>query len=113
MKFFENESQRAHCRDLRATTIRNPRIMKTSTRNPKLNSSPQCPCGAVRQRSLSSKLATVFAALVFMIFGTTQTRAQGIPPGCSGSAIGISLFTSAPDVHIGDTLLYSVSVFNG
>ncbi len=52
-------------------------------------------------------------ALALLIFGPTRTNAQGIPPGCSGSAIGISLFTSAPDVHIGDTLTYSVSVFNG
>ena len=52
-------------------------------------------------------------ALLLSLFGTSQTRAQGVPPGCSGSAIGISLFTSAPDVHIGDTITYSVSVFNG
>jgi uncharacterized repeat protein (TIGR01451 family) len=55
----------------------------------------------------------IFAALLAFSLGTTPARAQGVPPGCSGSAIGISLFTSAADVHIGDTLLYSVSVFNG
>ena len=27
--------------------------------------------------------------------------------------MGVSLFTSAPDVHIGDTMSYSISVFNG
>jgi uncharacterized repeat protein (TIGR01451 family) len=27
--------------------------------------------------------------------------------------LGITLFTSAPDVHIGDTILYSINVFNG
>ena len=54
-------------------------------------------------------LLTVLA----LLFGTAQMRAQGVPPGCSGSAIGISLFTSAPDVHVGDTLFYSASVFNG
>lgn len=42
-----------------------------------------------------------------------SARAQGIPPGCTGSAIGISLFSSSADVHIGDTIFYSVSVFNG
>ena len=55
----------------------------------------------------------ILLTLLLALFGTTQTRAQGVPPGCSGSAIGISLFTSAPDVHIGDTITYSISVFNG
>ena len=55
----------------------------------------------------------LLAGLLFLLFSAPSARAQGIPPGCTGSAIGISLFTSAPDVHIGDTLFYSVSVFNG
>ena len=55
----------------------------------------------------------ILAGLLSFSLGTPSARAQGVPPGCSGSAIGISLFTSAADVHIGDTLLYSVSVFNG
>ena len=55
----------------------------------------------------------IFAMLLSFTLGTTAVHAQGIPAGCSGSAIGISLFTSAADVHVGDTLLYSVSVFNG
>ena len=58
-------------------------------------------------------MASFFVVLASLIFGVSRTQAQGIPPGCSGSAIGISLFTSAPDVHIGDTILYSASVFNG
>ena len=87
--------------------------MKTSTQQLEPNSFPQRSCAAARQRSGGSGLAVFFVAFVFLLFGTTQTRAQGIPPGCSGSAIGISLFTSAPDVHVGDTLFYSVSVFNG
>jgi len=62
---------------------------------------------------MSLKIATLLVAFVFLLFGTTQTRAQGVPPGCVGSAIGISLFTSAPDDHIGDTIFYSASVFNG
>ncbi len=53
------------------------------------------------------------AGLLCLLSSAPLTHAQGIPPGCSGSAIGISLFTSAPDVHIGDTVFYSASVFNG
>ena len=55
----------------------------------------------------------LLAGLLFLLFSAPSARAQGIPPGCTGSAIGISLFTSAADVHIGDTLFYSASVFNG
>jgi uncharacterized repeat protein (TIGR01451 family) len=35
------------------------------------------------------------------------------PPNCTGSGLGINLFTSSPDVHIGDTLTYDITVFNG
>ena len=87
--------------------------MKTTTRNqPPLSPSPS----ASAHRPPRGKFlpaAALLGALAVLFFGTTQARAQGIPPGCSGSAIGISLFTSAPDVHVGDTLTYSVSVFNG
>ena len=31
---------------------------------------------------------------------------------CTGSGLGISLFTSIQDVHVADTLFYSVNVFN-
>ena len=40
-------------------------------------------------------------------------QADQNPPGCTGSGLGIFLFTDSPDVHIGDTLTYSVTVFNG
>lgn len=87
------------------------------------------PQGILRPSDVSSKSVTassalcnpgwpflwmaIFAGLLSLSIGAPSARAQGIPPGCSGSAIGISLFTSAADVHVGDTLLYSVSVFNG
>jgi uncharacterized repeat protein (TIGR01451 family) len=51
--------------------------------------------------------------LLLFLFSAPVVRAQGVPPGCVGSAIGVSLFTAAPDIHIGDTILYSASVFNG
>ena len=40
-------------------------------------------------------------------------RAHQSPVGCTGSGLGILLFTDSPDVHIGDTLNYSITVFNG
>jgi uncharacterized membrane protein len=45
--------------------------------------------------------------------GAPSARAHSSPVGCTGSGLGILLFTDAPDVHIGDTLNYSITVFNG
>ncbi len=56
---------------------------------------------------------TCLSALIILLFGTTQGRADSRPPGCTGSGLGITLFTDAPDIHIGDTLNYSILVFNG
>ena len=75
---------------------REKEIMKTTTRNPKPNSPLQPRTAPRREHSKSFSVAVLFVVFVFMLFGTSQTRAQGIPPGCLGSAIGISLFTSAP-----------------
>ncbi len=51
--------------------------------------------------------------LWLLAIGPTRLDAQIRPPGCTGSGLGINLFTSSADVHIGDTLTYSVTVFNG
>jgi hypothetical protein len=54
------------------------------------------------------------AGMMGLLFAApTEVLAQQTPPGCTGSGLGISLFTSSPDVHIGDTIRYSVNVFNG
>ena len=52
------------------------------------------------------------AVLALLLFAAPGAYADRSPPLCSGSGLGISLFTSVPDVHVGDTLYYSVSVFN-
>jgi uncharacterized repeat protein (TIGR01451 family) len=39
-------------------------------------------------------------------------RAQQEPPGCEGSGLGIALFVDKPIAHVGDTLRYSVLVYN-
>ncbi|MBI3417238.1 MAG: LamG domain-containing protein [Verrucomicrobia bacterium] len=55
----------------------------------------------------------LLAALLLLIFGAPSARAHESPIGCTGSGLGILLFTDTADVHIGDTLNYSVTVFNG
>jgi hypothetical protein len=56
----------------------------------------------------------LLACLSLLLFNTPSTvRADSAPSECMGSGLGINLFTSSPDVHIGDTLKYSVDVFNG
>jgi len=54
----------------------------------------------------------LLAALVCLLSGTSASHAQGSPPGCTGSALGISLFTDIANVHVGDTIWYSATVFN-
>ncbi len=57
--------------------------------------------------------AGLIASLIFLLFSAGSARADRSPTNCTGSGLGISLYTSIPDVHIGDTLFYSVNVFNG
>ncbi len=52
-------------------------------------------------------------ALLLLVFALPKAQADAKPPGCTGSGLGILLFTDSPDVHVGDTLNYSVTVFNG
>ena len=51
--------------------------------------------------------------MLMMVMGGVGLKADRVPANCTGSGLGINLFTSIPDVHIGDTLFYSVNVFNG
>ncbi len=66
-----------------------------------------------RHLGKSSFCATWLVALLFFGLLAPSARAQAQPPGCTGSGLGILLFTDSLDVHIGDTLNYSVTVFNG
>ncbi len=56
--------------------------------------------------------AGLLAGLICLLFAAPAAHADRHPAGCLGSGLGISLFTSLPDVHIGDTIYYSVNVFN-
>src|SRR5437868_784842 len=58
------------------------------------------------------KMAWLLMAWVFLDWGAPAARADQSPPNCTVSGLGISLFTGLPDVHVGDTLYYSVLVFN-
>jgi uncharacterized repeat protein (TIGR01451 family) len=61
----------------------------------------------------SRRLMTCLTGLVCLLLATSAARADRSPTNCTGSGLGISLYTSIPDVHIGDTLFYSINVFNG
>jgi uncharacterized repeat protein (TIGR01451 family) len=58
-------------------------------------------------------LLLLLAGAVFLLCGVPAAYADRVPANCTGSGLGITLYTSVPDVHIGDRLYYSVNVFNG
>ena len=65
-------------------------------------------------KRLTSKPALgLLAASMAFLAGTVPLRAHESPVGCTGSALGINLFTDTRDVHVGDTIRYSVTIFNG
>jgi hypothetical protein len=66
----------------------------------------------LRRSSGRFALAALLAGLFLFLFSPASARAERNPTNCLGSGLGISLFTSLPDVHIGDTIYYSVNVFN-
>ena len=68
---------------------------------------------AARKLSISFRLTALLAGIAFLLCGAPAVMAHSSPPGCTGSGLGILLYTDAPDVHVGDTLRYSITVFNG
>jgi uncharacterized repeat protein (TIGR01451 family) len=58
-------------------------------------------------------LPGLMAGLIALFAGISSVHADRLPATCNGSGLGINFFTSIPDVHIGDTVYYSVYVFNG
>ena len=99
--------------------------MNISTQSSKPDRGLQLPTAAapaletsssVRKASMALHLMLLLAGLLFLLGGAPAARADlnhASPPDCTGSTLGINLFTDAPDVHIGDTIHYSVTVFNG
>ena len=66
-----------------------------------------------RRAPASHRLRIGLAALACLLWAAPAARADRSPTNCSGSALNISLYTSIPDVHIGDTLYYSANVSDG
>ena len=59
---------------------------------------------------------TIFRGIVllsFLVIWTTPAYAHKNPSDCTGSGLGISLYASPNQVHIGETISYSADVFNG
>ncbi len=85
------------------------------------NPLPPSPPLAARRARTSTLCATpsrfsvwsLCAGLLLLLLCATTASADQDPPGCTGSGLGIILYTDAADVHIGDTLEYSVLIFNG
>ena len=95
----------------------NPSIQSSQTNNrpltkPGISETP-AESFTGRQRCAPFRLAGLLLALVVLWGSAPAARADRVPLNCSGSGLGITLFTSAPDVHVGDTLRYSVNIFNG
>lgn len=65
-------------------------------------------------KRLASKPAPglLTAGMAFLV-AAVPSRADEIPVGCTGSALGINLFTDTRDVHVGETIRHSVTIFNG
>jgi uncharacterized repeat protein (TIGR01451 family) len=55
----------------------------------------------------------LLAGLLLLLFSAPAARAQQVPPGCQGSGLGIFLDAPPTDSHIGCTIWYGVTIFNG
>jgi uncharacterized repeat protein (TIGR01451 family) len=64
-------------------------------------------------RRWPAQLRWLVAGLLVLAGLALPARAHESPANCTGSALGINLFTDSRDVHIGETIRYSVTVFNG
>jgi hypothetical protein len=60
-----------------------------------------------------NKINNVLISLVFSLLFTTNAFAHSNPVACSGSGLNIGLFTDKNEAHVGDTVSFSVEVFNG
>jgi uncharacterized repeat protein (TIGR01451 family) len=96
--------------------------MNSSAQHSKPNSLAQTSGASPFSEALSSACChpskpfawvVLLAGLLLLLFSAPASRAEQSPPGCTGSGLSIFLFTDSPDVHIGDTLQYSVTVLNG
>src|SRR3954466_1634398 len=57
-------------------------------------------------------MGAAIVLLLSLLFGIAPAGAHESPIGCTGSGLGIDLFANIGDVHVGDTIRYSVRIFN-
>jgi hypothetical protein len=55
----------------------------------------------------------IILILALSMFWSAPASAHSSPAGCTGSGLGINLFSSLTRVNIGDVISYSVTIFNG
>src|SRR5262245_54974955 len=71
------------------------------------------PSAALAKRTVRWRALIWLASVALLLCGTAlPVRAHQSPPNCTGSGLGISLFTDVPDAQVGDTIRYSALVFN-
>jgi LPXTG-site transpeptidase (sortase) family protein len=58
-------------------------------------------------------LSSVGLVLASILLFQTFVQAHRSPVGCTGSGLQIGLFTSVTKAHAGDTISYSINVYNG
>lgn len=55
----------------------------------------------------------ISSIIIISLFFTTTTLAHKSPDNCTGSGLQINLFVNNPQAHIGDSISYGISIFNG
>jgi uncharacterized repeat protein (TIGR01451 family) len=83
-------------------------IAQSSDQTPPIRETGGAGCHSSGRLAMTALLLGLF----LFLFSAASARAERNPTNCLGSGLGISLYTSLPDVHIGDTIYYSVNVFN-
>ncbi|MEO8638020.1 MAG: hypothetical protein ABI430_03930 [Candidatus Taylorbacteria bacterium] len=68
-------------------------------------------------KTLLIKALQLTSLIFFFLFsllsiGTSSAFAHKSPDTCTGSGLGVFLFTDLPQVHVGDVIHYSITVFN-
>ena len=77
------------------------------------SSQPTGKASTGRRSSVLVSLTALLAGALFLLCGAPAARADRVPAACSGSGLGITLYTDVADAHVGDVLFYGITVFNG
>jgi len=85
--------------DISVDTISISKFNKVSERN-------------FRTQNYCRKSLVLSLYLLYLVFGALPAYADRSPDGCLGSGLNIALHTSANEVQIGETISYSVDIFN-